>query len=72
MRGAVMDVLGHWLTSPAQYARAAWRIYDTDGAYARRGDVGAVCDIDNVDGYVIVDFPATGPMLCDPNEISPA
>lgn len=65
-----MDVQS-WLASPAHYARATRRIHDADGACAKRGDVGAVCDVDSIDGYVIVDFPATGPMLCEPAEIRP-
>lgn len=29
-----------WISHPTHYARATRRIHDTDGAYARRGDVG--------------------------------
>jgi hypothetical protein len=58
-------------------AKATRRIYDADGTYAKRGDVGEVCDAlpDEVRvgvGYVVVDFEATGPILCSPEEIAPA
>lgn len=60
-----------WTESPAPYrARAKHRIYDTDGSFAKRGSIGTVEDI--LDGYVMVDFPETGPILCDPKEITPA
>ena len=66
----------HWISSPARFARATRRIHDTDGAYASRDDLGEVCDYlpgeTSAGGYVVVDFAATGPMLCDPNEIRPA
>lgn len=62
-----------WIASPAHYAQATRRIHDADGSYARRGDVGEVCDYlpheTSAGGYVVVDFPATGPMLCDPRDI---
>lgn len=61
-----------WITHPAHFARATRRIYDTDGTFARRGSVGAICDYLPGDGYVVVDFPATGPTLCLPDEIRPA
>jgi hypothetical protein len=67
-----MMTIDQWLRSPAHYARATRAIHDHDGAHARRGDIGAVCDIDTADGYVIVDFPATGPTRCTPDEIRPA
>lgn len=74
-----MPVLGRtvddWIASPACHARATRRIHDVTGAVARRGDVGEVCDYlpheTSEGGYVVVDFPTTGPMLCYPNEITP-
>jgi hypothetical protein len=65
-----------WITHPGHAARATRRIYDISGDYAKRGDVGEVCDYlpdeTSASSYVVVDFPATGPILCDPSEIRPA
>lgn len=66
-----MTTVEQWISSPAHYAQAARRIHDADGTVARRGDIGEVCDVDTANGYVVVDFPMTGPMLCDPGEIRP-
>jgi hypothetical protein len=66
----------NWIKQPAVYARATRRVYDVDGSYAKRGEVGAICDYlpgeTSAGGYVVVDFPTTGPVLCWPNEIRPA
>jgi hypothetical protein len=64
--------LDHWLTHRGHVARAVRRIHDVDGTPVPRGTVGEVCDVDSADGYVIVDFARTGPILCDPNEVRPA
>jgi hypothetical protein len=64
--------IDQWISSPANYAKAIRRIHDPFGVYAKRGDIGQVCDVDTANDYVIVDFPATGPMLCEADEIRPA
>ena len=61
-----------WITHPAQLARATRRIYDANGCFASRGSMGEVCDYLPGDGYVVVDFPDTGAVLCWPDEIAPA
>lgn len=65
-----------WIASPSvHWARARRRIYDSDGSYAPRGSVGEVVDLlpyDAPEGYVVVDFPETGPMLCYPSEVNAA
>lgn len=60
----------------AYNAEAIRRVYDVDGAFAPRGSIGWVCDLlpheTSEGGYVVVDFPETGPMLCYPTEVRPS
>lgn len=71
MRATVED----WMATPASHARARRRIFDVSGTYAPRGEIGEVCDYlpaeTSAGGYVVVDFPSTGPLLCWPCEITP-
>lgn len=70
----MINTMTDWISSPAHYAKATRRIHDTDGTFAKRGDVGEICDYlpeeTSAGGYVVVDFAATGPTLCDPGEIA--
>lgn len=56
----------------ARHAQATKRVYDVDGSFAPRGSVGDICDRIDVDGYLVVNFPETGPILCKPMEVRPA
>lgn len=55
-----MPGIERWISSPAHYAKATRRIHDTDGTFAKRGDVGEICDYlpegTSAGGYVVVDW----------------
>lgn len=70
-----MSVLD-WVATPARRAEAKRPVSALDGSFAPVGSVGDVCGYmpgeTTAGGFVIVDFPETGAVLCHPYEITPA
>jgi hypothetical protein len=71
-----MATVQQWIDQPGNAARATRRIYEADGSFVSRGSIGDICDYlpheTSEGGYVVVDFPGTGAVLCAPDEICPA
>lgn len=67
--------VAEWAGSEQHSAEARQTIFAPDGSAAEEGAVGEVCDYlpseTSDGGYVVVDFPETGPLLCRPDEIGP-